>query len=111
MLFDTNETKYSKDGIYQMSKLIRRKTKQNICVWCGKRLWWWQRRRCVSPRATAPGDVESSGVWCKTCSDVRRLPKSELGKWIEAAITCAIMCVVLILVVLAIEYFDKLGWI
>lgn len=87
------------------------KTKQNICVWCGKRLWWWQRRRCVSPRATAPGDVESSGVWCKTCSDVRRLPKSELGKWIEAAITCAIMCVVLILVVLAIEYFDKLGWI
>ena len=29
MWFDTNETKYSKDGIYQMSKLIQRKTKQD----------------------------------------------------------------------------------
>lgn len=30
MWFDTNETKYSKDGIHQMSKLIHRKPKQDI---------------------------------------------------------------------------------
>ncbi len=38
MWFDTNEIKYSKDEVYQMPKLIRRKTKHDDTDWQG---WAW----------------------------------------------------------------------
>ena len=79
------------------------KRKQNICVWCGRRLWWWQKRRCTNNAAT-----ENEPVWCQTCKDMQRLPKSELRDWFNAAITCSIMCVILICVVLVIDYWGKL---
>lgn len=86
------------------------KTKQNICVCCGKRLWWWQRRVCS-------GISDGHRIWCQTCSDLKCPPKSELRKWIDSAATISAMAavlvlvvlVVLVLVVLAIEYLDKAG--
>ncbi len=77
------------------------KRKQNICVWCGKRLWLWQRKVCSG----TPGGHR---IWCQTCSDLQRPPKSELRKWVESGITIFGMAAVLILFVLAVEYWDNL---
>lgn len=80
------------------------KTKQNICVWCGKRLWWWQRRRCLPAS-------NNEKIWCQTCSDLQRLPKSgwpDLSTWIEAVIVCAIFGLAASLVMFMIKYFDAI---
>lgn len=76
----------------------RMKRKQNICVWCGKRLWWWQKRRCNST-------PDGHRIWCQTCSDLQRPLKTWQRDWFNAAIACSIMCIVLVLIVLAIKRF------